>query len=141
MSNADLTDLRQYTDETLNDSIKSWTVPDGEIWELVAVYIDYTATVSAGSRRVAVEALDAASLVRWGVYAPNTLTAGYANVRITFAPNMPYQANEPNVFMLMPLPSRPALLPGWSLKVWDLAGIDAAADDMLVRFLVRIHTV
>ena len=132
----DLLDLGPSTQEdvTLNDSDKSFTVPAGETWELMTVWAQLASTVTVGNRRVAVEAQDAASGVLSRLLAGVTQAASLTQ-RYNFGVGLADQGTLRSDELTVPLP-RLVLAAGETLRVYDLAAVDAAADDLLVRATV-----
>lgn len=132
-------DLRPYKDETDNDSDKSWVVPDGEVWNIVDLAINYASSATVGNRFICAQAKDKDGDVCWRVAVhaahPASLTARYQ-----FAPGLAVLTWDAALYQ-EPFPNRALLLPGWTLQVFDAAAIDAAADDMHVYFQVEVGTV
>jgi hypothetical protein len=127
--------LQIQEDVLINDSDKSFTVPAGENWEVLSVQVQLITTANAGTRIMTVEAQGDGSelLVR--------LTAGATQIesltrRYNFAANLPQATAFVNDELLVPLPSLFRLDAGMILRVYDIAALDAAADDMEVRALV-----
>jgi len=127
---------QEVVDTALNDSDKTFTCPAGELWELSFVYVDYTATVDQGNRLVIMEAYDTAEVIGLTT-ALNVQAAGTAEY---YHFGVPYTtATEDNAgfhFVPMPVQWLPA---GYSLRVADFNDVAVAADDMIVRFLVRAY--
>jgi len=131
-------ELKAFQDLTLDDSSKPiFTVPAGEVYELLWVHIQVTTTNKAGNRQFRVGVYD-----NNGIFVLQSLTGEYVTAseawEITWAPSYPLQEDETGVkLMLAPLPS-PLLLPtGWQVVVEDYYGIDVAADHMTMNALVR----
>jgi len=128
-------------DATANDSDKTFTVPTGKIWELYGIYVLLVTTATVGTRtlRVVIRDTTPAVVQTFGsascgnssnlqvTHRPGigySVTAGQCEVRIDTlaAPSNVYQTSLP-----------PTLLPaGYSVRIYDSAAIDAAADDMTV---------
>jgi len=132
-------DLRPYKDETLNDSDKSWVVPDGEVWKLKRVWVDFAATATVGNRVPAVEIKDKAGAVIARLPSQYAAAAS-ATTRILFAPNVNNQNANTNLGFTVEMPEF-LVMPGCTLRIYDVWAIDAAADDMKVYFQVEVGTV
>ncbi len=121
------------TDVALNDSSKTFTVPDTEQWRIDSVGVNFAATVTGGNRRVAViittgaDVQVAASIS--GVDHTASLTWDY-----TFAHDLARDAAVVELNVGAPLP-RSKIPGGYKIVVKDLAAVDAAADDMKVYIM------
>lgn len=125
-------------DATANDSDKSFTVPAGKVWNLLAVTAELAATATVGSRVLRAYLKDS-SADYLAACASVTITAnqigtmfweygfGSTSTTIRRGPNN----GSPNVTISQNL--HPCILPaGYSVRVIDTAAIVAAADDMVV---------
>ena len=122
-------------DAALNDSDKSFTVPTGVEWDIINVRISLIATATMGDRRLAVEVQDGSAnvlmLVQAGIVQAESLTRAY-----DFAPGLADQTTFVNDTLNTALPKL-ILGPGEVLRLYDIAAIAAAADDMTVRVMIR----
>ncbi len=125
--------IQVVSDTELNDSNKTLTMPDGH-WRVESIRIEYTATGDAGNRLMEIRYLDKDGNIVW---ATELLPAYVASdVRITnFSPSDRLLAavdagNEGSQHCAAAVPS------GGSIQVLDVAAIQAAADDMVVRVVV-----
>jgi hypothetical protein len=122
--------------ETLDTSVKLFTVPVGEIWKIKSIWAELFTTAAAGNRQLEVTVLDTglqvvATMVAGAVQAAS-LTRYYL-----FAPGLPdLAAFRDTSYLTTPLPE--LLIPaGYRIKVWDNKAVAAAADDLFVRMLVE----
>ena len=127
---------KHILDVVADDSDKSFVVPAGRRYKLHYGQITLISTASAGNRQMALEVLDdSANLVfrsLAGAVQAASLTREYH-----FAPNPVREAAFVNGQIMVPTPPDLIMLPGWTLRFYDTAAIDAAADDMTVSALVQ----
>jgi hypothetical protein len=116
-------------DATLNDSDKTFTVGANRRQRMVSIFVDITTTVTAGNRIITIafgdgtnEILRQANLT--------AVVASSTNAYIRFAVGNPYAASATNAYV--PLPADFWLSAGYTIRVYDANGVDAAADDMTV---------
>lgn len=134
----DLRDLgiQVKIDETADDSDKTLTVPAGEVWEVLAVHASLVSSATAGNRRMAVEAQDDSANVLARIQAAveqaQGVTRGY-----NFAPGLADQTAFVNGDLNSALPEL-VLGPGHVLRIYDIAGVDAAVDDLSIYVTVRV---
>lgn len=122
--------IRYDVDSGANDSLKTFTVPDGHSWRPHIVTVDFTATATAGDRQVTLDFYDATPTLICSVKAADVLSATESGIFV-FGIGCPRETAFVDSVMQSPLPLL-VLLPGYSIKVWDSADVDAAADDMIV---------
>lgn len=127
--------LRIISDAALNDSDKEMVVPAGKTWEVLAVFASLVASATVGNRRLAVEIQDPADAVLARISAGAVQVAS-ATTGYTFAPGVADQAATVNGHLQTGIPAL-QLPAGCGVRVLDAAAVDAAADDMTVRLLVR----
>lgn len=121
-------------DILLNDSDKSFTVPAGEEWEVLAIQVNLITTATVGNRQMGVEVQNVGgnqlSLNLSGAVQVASFTRTY-----TFTPDVV----DLTSFILNNLSTRLSkmrLSAGMIVRVADFSAIDAAADDMEVRLLI-----
>jgi hypothetical protein len=125
------------SEETLNDSDKTLTVPAGSEWEVLSIYVELVTTATVGNRQMAIyftdEADDIIGQVRAGAVQAASLTRFYQ-----FAAGLPdLAAFRDTDWLSTPLPAGLVLPAGYKIRVFDKAAIDAAADDMDVQVMVK----
>ncbi len=121
-------------DANLNDSDKTFTVPASTIWEPLFVYVELITEVGGGNRKMRLEIGDGTDLYWFKEWTPAqaaSLTRHY------FAgPSLPDDAAFDGADRArMELEPRFALDAGWTIRLFDVNAVDAAADDMTVRVL------
>lgn len=124
---------RKY-DATANDSDKSWTVPDNEQWRICHAHVTLVSSATVGNRIVTMSISDASGnaltdLVA-GVVQAASVTRHYCFLQGIFR-----ETAFVNSELQVPLPIDCWLNPGWTIRVYDSAAVDAAADDMTVSFV------
>lgn len=127
-------------DATANDSDKSWTVPNNELWRICYVHAILVSTATVGNRQIALEIKDESgnSLMHLeaGAVQAASVTRHYGFLQGIFRETS-FVSDE----LQVPLPIDCWLKPGWSLRVADDAAIDAAADDLTVSFVYEVQNV
>lgn len=123
-------------DVVVDLSDKSFVVPAGRRYRLYYGQITLISTAVVGNRQMALEVQDDSANVIFrslaGAVQAASLTREYH-----FAPNPVREAAFVNGQIMVPTPPELILLPGWTLRFYDTAAIDAAADDMTVAALVE----
>lgn len=132
-------ELKVISDVALNDTDKIlFTVPDGEVYDLLTLYCILSTTNVVGSRRLQVQIQDPSGTVIFSVHAKRTQAASITSYKYSFFPGAG-GTNDASYIEDSPLP-QPTLIPsGYKLRVYDENGIDAAADDMLLHAQVKRH--
>lgn len=132
--------LNRKYDATLNSSNKSWVVPNGETWKLMYGRCSLITTATVGNRQIVLEIQDASANIVFsaeaGAVQAASLTREYEFMQGVYRETA-FIVNS----IQFPIPQDCLLLPGWTLRIYDSATVDAAADDMTVAFTYNIHTV
>lgn len=124
------------SDTANDDSDKTFTVPSGKTWEIKWVWVELVTTATVGNRQIVVVALDNANdviaTVNAGAVQAASITRNYLFAHhvgdLTSFRNTTYLTN--------PIPE--FILPqAFAIRVYDIAAVAAAADDMVVHMLVR----
>lgn len=132
--------LEVQEDTTADDSDKTFTVPTEERWHVFAIYVELTTTATVGNRQLLVDFRDDSNNVLARVV-PGITQAASLTYNYSIAPGFAQQTsitgltNEDNTLMT-PMPPTMLLLPGYDIRIYDEATVDAAADDMTVRILI-----
>jgi hypothetical protein len=128
--------IEQQSEVLTNDSDKTFTVPTGYTWELLSARIELISTATAGNRQICLEITDGTNVIlriMAGIVQAASLTRYYNFYK--GAPNLTAFIDTDH--LTNPLPEGLILLPGYTIRVYDKAAVDAAADDMAVRMMVR----
>lgn len=128
-------------DATLNDSDKSFTVPAGKVWAVYYIRGDLTTTATVGNRVLVIRISDGTNYVR-GMVRTTSIAASKTGVCVyeeggigtttnTTNYETPENGASPDVLTVhggcaMYLPA------GYVIRVYDIAAVDAAADDLTV---------
>lgn len=119
-------------DADANDSDKTFTVPANKVWKVAGIMIVYVSTATAGNRQLAVEfADDSANVIfrmRLGTTQAASLTR-YYQLGIGLPDLTSFRDTD---FLYCPLPSDIVLPEDYTIRVYDKAAVDAAADDMSI---------
>jgi hypothetical protein len=126
-----MTDLAGYLEElTVDDSDKSFVVPPKRAYEVISGTGRITTTATVGNRTNRLELLDPAGNLILGVSGSASVAASQTDA--AFGDISAAAASDITVVpVLVP--------PGGSIRYYDDAAIDAAADDLEVRIMVRVY--
>jgi len=128
--------LLKLSDVTANDSNKTFTVPAGYTYEILYGQVDYTSTATVGNRQILLEILDTDSNVIWDVHA-GTVQAASLNRHYSILQGVFRETAFVDGDIQLTIPRKGKILPGYTIKVYDSAEVDATADDMNVHLVVE----
>lgn len=124
--------LVNLVSETLNDSNKHFTVPVGQIYQILYVYVVLASTATAGNRQLEVQLRSTTDVVIGAVVAGATQAASLTR-RYFFGPALADLTGFRDTnYLMSPLPPTTFLSAGEDVRIWDNASIDANADDMSI---------
>lgn len=132
--------LYSVYDAVTNDSDKSWTVPENEMWKLNFLHATLISTATVGNRIVTIEIDDEDSNPLIDLFA-GAVQAASLTRHYGFIQGIYRETSFINGEIQVPLPKDCYLGPGYSLRVYDSAVVDAAADDMTVSFQAMRYVV
>src|SRR3972149_9551127 len=118
------------TDEVLDDSDKTFTVPAGEIWIPQFLSVNYVSTATVGNRQVRVDIGDGTRVLwfkEFGAVQAASLTRNYY-AAVDLPDDVAFDSGG-RIQMKVVEHTLPA---GYTIRVYDVAAIAAAADDMKV---------
>ena len=132
-----MVEVQLQSDVDTNDSDKSFTVPDREVWEIVGIFVTLISTATVGDREMKVEIQDGSAVVI-AEFTARAVQAESLTRKYQFAPGL---ANE-DAFastdeLQTAIPCHFELAATWVVRVYDAGARDAAADDMTVQMIVR----
>lgn len=105
-----------------------FTVPNDTIWHILSIWMEYTATATAGTRSPRIRIVDDTGDVVLEIAAGTTLTASQAR-QYAFFPGAPDLTSARDTDLITtPLPSGLIMLPGWEIQVLGGAGADTTDD-------------
>ena len=123
------------SDVEANDSDKKFTVPDGTIWRVESIKVQLISTATGGDRQLLIEIQDAADLVIAEYIAQITQAASLTRDYM-FGAGLEPMTSVIGTRVFCQLPSTGLIFPpGFGIRVYDEAAVDAAADDMTVQIL------
>jgi len=121
-------------DATANDSDKTFTVPASTIWEPLFVAVTLVTTATVGNRKMRLEIGDGTDLWWFKEWTPTqaaSLTRNYF-AALGLPDDAAFDANGRARILLEPRFPLPA---AWTVRLFDVNAIAAAADDMTVKVL------
>lgn len=124
------------SDEALNDSNKTITIPANKTWEILSIWIEYISTATVGNRSLGIEFLDSSSDIFFSV-STGILQAASLTRKFTFAFNLPRETaffSTNRLYHPLPLIFLPS---DFNIVFKDTSSIDAAADDMIIHIMVN----
>lgn len=129
----ELSPVETVFDDTANDSDKSFVVPDGEMWKINFAYATLATTATVGNRQIVLRVLDENGNSIFdshaGAVQAASLTLDYGFYQGIFRETT-FVATE----IQCPIPADLYMKAGYTLRMYDAAAIDAAADDLTVSF-------
>jgi len=129
--------LHRKYDAALNDSDKSWTVPDGETWEILYAHVIFTSTATVGNRQLRFIVKDASGNIAIDVHAGTVQAASVTARHYSFKQGVYRETTVVDGELECPIPEDCVALGGDVVQFKDNAAIAAAADDMTVSFTYR----
>lgn len=136
MRTARFLNLSQQSDALADDSDKTFTVPAGKMWDVRSIYAKLVTTATVGNRQLDIVFADASANII-GKYQSAAAVAASLTREWLFAPGNPAENGFTNAWMLRPMSSNVMLPAGYTIRVYDSAAVDAAADDLTVRIIVE----
>ena len=133
--------VNTVADTAVDDSDKTLTVPAGQEWQVLWIWVVLTSTATVGNRQVTVRAMTSGGTIiaslKAGAVQAASLTRNYL-----FAPSMAdLTAFRDTSFLTTPLMPTLFLSAGQQLRILDSGAIAAAADDMLIYVQYAWRTV
>jgi hypothetical protein len=124
------------SEETLNDSDKTLTVPASTEYQLLSIYIEFQTTATVGDRQIQIDFRDGADDII-GQIRPNVVQAASLTRYYMIAPSLANQvAFYDTDHIQTPLPPTIFLPAGYDIRIRDNNAVDAAADDMILQVMV-----
>jgi len=129
------------SDETANDSDKTFTVPADTEWQVLWVWVEYTSTATVGDRQLVMELQDDSNdvigQIRVGATQAASLTYYY-----TIGPALAdLDAVRDGDWIMTPHMPTIVLPAGYQVRIYDNNAVAAAADDMVVQMMTAERTV
>jgi hypothetical protein len=127
-------------DATANDSDKSWTVPNNEMWKINFAHVILVSTATVGNRQMTLQIVDENSNMIIDMTA-GTVQAASLTRHYLFIQGIYRETAFVNGELQIPIALDLYLKPGWSIRFLDEAAVAAAADDMTVSFQMQKYVV
>ena len=129
------------SDETADDSDKTFTVGANTEEQVLWIWVELTSDATVGDRQIVVELQDSAADVigqwRAGAVQAASLTRYYC-----FAPsNADLMAFRDTDYLMTPIAPTIILPSGYIVRVYDNNAVAAAADDMVLQMMVARRSV
>lgn len=128
--------IHYLTDAALNDSDKSFTVPSRFQYTLLGGMAQLVTTATVGNRQVDLLLTDGTNTIIT-IAAGGTQAASLTR-QYQYIPGEAAPAAVAGTLFVCPFPPGLVLLGGWTIQILDSATIDAAADDLTIRLVVRV---
>lgn len=125
----------QIEDIILNDSDKTITVPSGKQWKLLYGIVVLVTTATVGNRTISFRLQDASGNVVFRMDTAATQAASLTESYIFGSFGDIFESSAGIHFF--PLPDQTILPEGFSIRILDASNVDAAADDMTIRFMIE----
>lgn len=122
-------------DETADDSDKSFVVPAERRYVLRYGQVTLISTATAGNRQMALEIQDDAANVVFRSLA-GAVQAASVTREYHFTPDVAREAAFVADQIMVPIPPKLVMLPGWTMRFYDVTPVDPAADDMTVAMML-----
>jgi hypothetical protein len=129
--------VTQIADAAADDSDKTFTVPAGQNYEVLGIFVTLATSADVGNRNMQVTFGDGTNVI-YAVPA-GAVQAASVTRYYSFSPEMPdLTSMRATSYLMTPIP-RFILPAAYTIRVYDVAAIAATADDMTVRILVRVY--
>ena len=132
----DTWEILLVSDETLNDSDKTLTVPATYEYQILWIWIELATTATVGDRQIEIRLLDDAAdtigQFRAGVVQAASLTRYYM-FAASLADLLGFRDTD---YLMSPIPPTLFVSAGQAIRIWDNNAVDAAADDMIIQMQV-----
>lgn len=125
-----------YFDSTANDSDKTWTVPDGEMWMLNWAHAILVATATVGNRVVTIDIEDGEGNLLIDIPSAANHTANNTE-HYAFFQGIYRETAFAAGAIQVPIPKDLYLKAGYTLRIYDRGAIAPEADDLTVSFQIK----
>ena len=127
--------VEHIQDAVVNDSDKVLTPAVSVGHRLIYGNVELIASSTVGNRQMTIEIRDAADAVVYSVDAGAIQAEDLTRNYLLSPPGGAREAAFVATSITIPIPADLIMLPGWDVRVYDSAAIDAAADDMTVDLM------
>lgn len=116
--------------------IAHFNVPPREVWHVLSLWVEYTASDTAATRAIRAIVRDLADDIIMEIAPGVTVTASQQR-DFLFSPGVPdLTAARDTDLIMTPLPAGLLLLPGWDLSVQEFSSGDTTDSDILITQLL-----
>lgn len=113
----------------------TFTVPDREIWHILSMWIEYTASDSAATRQIRVRIQDGANDTIMELAPGVTVTASQARFFHMYPGAADLTAARDSDLITTPIPAGLLLRPGWDIVVMEESSGDTTDSDIMLTQL------
>lgn len=125
-----------FADGGSNDSDKTITVPTGKKWKILSLLARLETTATVGNRRIQLRIDDTSANAIFIVSALNVQAASL-NEDYNFIHGIDDSTETNAGIHFLPFPPEIILLEDFSIRIFDSAVVDAAADDLRIRMTIE----
>ena len=122
----------QIDDAAANDSDKTITVTAGKVWHVLYAFASLASTATVGNRQIQMDVGDGTNVI--GQSSALNVQVASLTENYHWRPDRNTATEDVATEHYMPLPSD-WLPAGYTMRFYDSAAIDAAADDLTVRII------
>jgi len=134
--------VEYFSEETLNDSDKSFTVPADTEWQILSLWVELTTTGTAGDRQLVIQTQDGSADVTGEPIRVGVTQAASLTYKYMLGPALAdLTALRDTDWLMSPIPPTLILPAAHVLRVYDNNAVDAAADDMIVHGYRAVRSV
>jgi hypothetical protein len=124
--------VNTIAETVVDDSDKTFTVPAGQEWQVLWIWVVLTSTATVGNRQVTIRVMTSGGTIIASLKAGSVQAASLTR-NYLFAPSLADLTSfRDTSFLMTPMMPTMFLSAGQQLRVLDSGAIAAAADDMLV---------
>lgn len=129
-------DFYLESEETLNDSDKTITVPAGQIYWIEWIWVELTTDATVGARQLEVQFRDNAADVI-GVIVPGVTQAASLTYNYMIGPALAdHLGVRDGQYIMTPMPPTVFLTAEEDVRIFDNNVVSAAGDDMIIQMKV-----
>lgn len=128
--------LYSVFDDAANDSNKSYTISDGEMWKLTQAFVTLVTSATVGNRQIRFSVTDSNG-DQVGYISSGAVQAASTTRHYGFMQGIYRETSFIDGMIQIPIPIDLYMSAGSVIQFWDSAAIDPAADDLTVAFTVQ----
>lgn len=130
---ADTWRVNLVEDTASNDSDKIFTVPASKEWQILWIWVEYTATMTYGTRQLEIQLQTTTGNImgQWQAATSQDQSLMYKYLFGIAAQDM--TSPRDYMYITTPLPAGTFLSAGQKIRIWDNKVRDVTGDDMIIR--------